>query len=302
MATIEELKTQISSAQDLQSVVKTMKALAAVSIRQYEKAVESLVEYNRTVEMGLQILLKQRHFAESFTIPRSLLNLNEAQSPSQSMIAIIFGSDQGLCGQFNQQIAHHAIAHLNQQDVSPEQLAIAGVGARVIPSLETAGYGVTEAFPVPRSASDITPQVQEIVLTIEQWREERQCDRILLFYNHPLSGASYESRHLQLLPLDPEWLRQLEAREWATSMLPCYTMDWQQLFSALIRQYLFVSLYQAFAASLASENASRLSSMQSAQKNIDERLSDLNSQYRRQRQSSITAELLDVVAGFEALT
>lgn len=302
MATIEELKTQISSAQDLQSVVKTMKALAAVSIRQYEKAVESLVEYNRTVEMGFQILLKQRHFAESFTIPRSLLNLSEAQSPSQSMIAIIFGSDQGLCGQFNQQIAHHAIEHLNQQDVSPDQLAIAGVGARVIPSLETAGYGVTEAFPVPRSASDITPQVQEIVLTIEQWREERQCDRILLFYNHPLSGASYESRHLQLLPLDPEWLRQLEAREWATSMVPSYTMNWQQLFSALIRQYLFVSLYQAFAASLASENASRLSSMQSAQKNIDERLSDLNSQYRRQRQSSITAELLDVVAGFEALT
>ncbi|MEQ8960851.1 MAG: F0F1 ATP synthase subunit gamma, partial [Coleofasciculus sp. C2-GNP5-27] len=89
MATIEELKTQISSAQDLQSVVKTMKALAAVSIRQYEKAVESLVEYNRTIEMGLQILLKQRHFAESFTIPRSLLNLSQAPSPSQSMIAII---------------------------------------------------------------------------------------------------------------------------------------------------------------------------------------------------------------------
>ncbi|MEQ8540877.1 MAG: hypothetical protein RIB93_25905 [Coleofasciculus sp. D1-CHI-01] len=56
--------------------------------------------------------------------------------------------------------------------------------------METAGYAVTEAFPVPRSVSDITPQVQEILLTIEQWREERQCDRILLFYNHPLSLVS----------------------------------------------------------------------------------------------------------------
>ncbi|MEQ9552436.1 MAG: F0F1 ATP synthase subunit gamma [Coleofasciculus sp. G3-WIS-01] len=175
--------------------------------------------------MGLQILLKQRHFADSFTIPRSLINLGEAQSPSQSTIAIIFGSDQGLCGQFNQQIVHYAIAQLDQQDIPSDKLAIAGIGARVIPSLETAGYAVTEAFPVPRSASDITPQVQELVLTIEQWREEQQCDRILLFYNHPLSGASYESRHLQLLPLDPEWLRQLEAREWATSMLPSYTMN-----------------------------------------------------------------------------
>ena len=60
MATIEELKHKIATASDLQSVVKTMKALAAVSIRQYEKAVESLSEYDRTLELGLQILLKNR--------------------------------------------------------------------------------------------------------------------------------------------------------------------------------------------------------------------------------------------------
>ncbi|MGB7443787.1 MAG: hypothetical protein WA919_22210 [Coleofasciculaceae cyanobacterium] len=54
--TTESIKRKINSSQDLQSVVKTMKALAAVSIRQYEKAVESLVDYNRTVEMGLQII------------------------------------------------------------------------------------------------------------------------------------------------------------------------------------------------------------------------------------------------------
>lgn len=60
MTTIEELKHKIATAQDLQSVVKTMKALAAVSIRQYEKAAESLTEYNLTLELGLQILLKNR--------------------------------------------------------------------------------------------------------------------------------------------------------------------------------------------------------------------------------------------------
>ena len=59
MQTIESLKRNIQSAQDLLGVVKTMKALAAVSIRQYQKAVESLSEYNRTVEMGLQVVLKR---------------------------------------------------------------------------------------------------------------------------------------------------------------------------------------------------------------------------------------------------
>jgi F-type H+-transporting ATPase subunit gamma len=79
-------------------------------------------------------------------------------------------------------------------------------------------------------------------------------------------------------------------------------MDWDQLFSSLIRQYLFFSLYRAFVESLASENASRLSSMQVAEKNIEERLKELNTQFHSQRQASITMELLDIVTGFEALT
>ncbi|HLZ18538.1 MAG TPA: hypothetical protein VKO67_02945, partial [Smithellaceae bacterium] len=60
MQTTESLKRRMKSAGDLLSVVKTMKALAAVSIRQYQKAVDSLKDYNRTVEMGLQVVLKER--------------------------------------------------------------------------------------------------------------------------------------------------------------------------------------------------------------------------------------------------
>ena len=78
-------------------------------------------------------------------------------------------------------------------------------------------------------------------------------------------------------------------------------MDWETIFRALIREYLFVSLYRAFADSLASENASRLAAMQSAEKNIEERLEELFGQFHRQRQSTITEELIDIVSGFEAM-
>jgi F-type H+-transporting ATPase subunit gamma len=71
---------------------------------------------------------------------------------------------------------------------------------------------------------------------------------------------------------------------------------------ALIREYLFVSLFRACAESLASENASRLAAMQRADKNIDELLEELNRTFHRLRQSSIDAELFDVISGFEALT
>ena len=83
--------------------------------------------------------------------------------------------------------------------------------------------------------------------------------------------------------------------------LPTFTADWHRLFSALIRQHLFVALYRALAESLASENAARLASMQAAERNIEEHLAGLTARYHQERQESITAELLDIVAGFETL-
>ena len=156
--------------------------------------------------------------------------------------------------------------------------------------------------PVPGSLAGITPRVQDLLVRIEAWREGRGIEQILLFYNTPVHGAAYRATALQLLPVDLSWLQKLEKREWPSRGLPTYTLEWDVLFAALIREYFFASLYRAFAESLASENASRLSSMQAAEKNIEDRLDHLNAQYHHLRQSSITEELLDVVAGYEVLT
>ena len=80
-----------------------------------------------------------------------------------------------------------------------------------------------------------------------------------------------------------------------------FTMDETQLFQALIHEYLFVSLFRAFAESLASENASRLASMQVAERNIEDHLRALSTEARQSRQMTITSELLDIIAAFEAL-
>ena len=78
-------------------------------------------------------------------------------------------------------------------------------------------------------------------------------------------------------------------------------MNEDELAAALFRQYFFASLYRACTESLKSENTSRLAAMQMAEKNIGDRLSELNTQFNQQRQTTITEELLDIVAGFEAL-
>lgn len=292
METLESLKRKIESAKTLQSIVRTMKALAAVNIRQYEKAVESLYDYSRAVEMGFQVLLKTR--------PEEVGRAKTA--PRQRVGAIIFGSDQGMCGQLNDQIVTHALESLKELGLSREDWAALAVGFRVTARLEDAGCAVEESFSVPNSVFGITPAVQEVLMKVSEWRLQAKLDRILLFYNRLVSGATYRPHTEVLLPIDQEWLRNLAAKSWPSRVLPFYTMAWDDLFSSLVWQYLFISLYQSFAESLASENASRLASMQRAEKNIAERLEELTAYFHQQRQMTITSELLDIVAGFEAMS
>jgi F-type H+-transporting ATPase subunit gamma len=185
--------------------------------------------------------------------------------------------------------------------VKKENRIVIAVGMRTADILEDTGQRVLEVLTTPGSTSGITPMVQDITVLLENWRFKRQIEHMYLFFNHYVSGATYRPKTVRLLPVDREWLKNLEMKKWPSKTLPMFTMDWEALFRSLIREYLFVSLYRAFAESLASENASRLAAMQSAEKNIEERLEELFLQYHRQRQMTITEELLDIVAGFEAL-
>jgi F-type H+-transporting ATPase subunit gamma len=288
--TAEALKRKIQSAQDLLGVVKTMKALAAVSIRQYQRAVESLADYNHTVEMGLQIVMKQ-----------SL----EATYPSRVQVkrfgAVVFGTDQGLCGQLNNTIVTHALEEMEKTGVPMQDRVVIAVGVRTADILQDSGQKVFETLTTPGSTAGITSMVQDITMLLEDWRFKSAVEQMHLYYCEYLSGATYHPHTLKLMPVDKQWLTGLRKEKWASRSLPIFTMDWDRIFRALIREYLFVSIYRAFANSLASENASRLAAMQSAEKNIEERIEELDVHFHRQRQMTITEELLDIVAGFEVL-
>jgi F-type H+-transporting ATPase subunit gamma len=293
METVEDLKRRIRSTEDLQSVVRTMKALAAVKIRQFEKAVESLAEYNKAVEMALQVILKDRRE----------VTIGARTGPKNQVGAFVFGSDQGMCGQLNDQIVVHATEELSQfSEVEKPKRLVMVVGQRVSARLQEAGQPVEETLSVPGSVSGIVPKVHRLLSKIDSWQKERNLDQVFLYYCRQLSGASYEPHSVHLLPVDKQWLARIRKKEWPGKSIPIFTMDWDPLFSAMIRQYLFVSLYRAFAESLASENASRLASMQGAEKSIKEQLGSLRLRFHQQRQMSITEELLDIVSGFEALS
>ena len=291
MTTIEELKHKITTADDLKSIVKTMKSLAAVSIHQYEKAVESLSEYDRTLELGWQILL-QRH---------SLGLLKELSRPPEKIGVVVFGSDWGMCGQFNERIAEYTQKYFTALAIKDGNVAMVNVGGKIGDRLKAIGYDCEAGFNLPSSVTGIAGVIQELVLTLEAWRKQQRVNQIIIIYNRIISGTVYRPTRQQIFPLNSKWLQDLKHQKWTSASLPTFTMNEDKLAAALFRQYFFVSLYRACAESLKSENTSRLAAMQMAEKNITERLGELNMEFNQQRQTSITEELLDIVAGFEAL-
>ena len=293
METIESLRRKIETVEELQSVVKTMKTIAMVSIRQYERAVQSLSEYDRTVTMGLQVVVQKQP-------PR--VRQAPLSGTGRKVAAVILGSEQGMCGQFNEQMTAFALDKLSRAAGHPRDLAVIAVGGRVAARLEEAGQPIAQQFDLPGSAAGITPRVQELLVKLEEMQDRGLVHRLLVFHHEPVHRAAYQPRERRLLPLDPGWLTELARARWPSRVLPTFTMEEDRLFFLLLGHYLFVSLFRAFAASLAAENASRLAAMQAAESHIEDRLGELKLQFNDLRQNTITEELLDIMVGFEAAT
>ena len=289
--TMVNLRRQIGGAGDLQSVVRTMKALAASSIGQYEQSVTALADYARTVELGLSVCFREGP-------PMALMEEQKKQANAGPIGAVVFGSDQGLVGQFNEVVTDYAVKALT---ALPGHPSVWAVGERVQARLADAGLQLRGFFPVPNSVKAITPLVGQILLESEMRRSRGEIAELHLFYNRPTSRAVYAPVNQRLLPLDKTWRSELATLPWPTENLPEIIGSKTPTLRALIHEYLFVSLFRACAESLASENASRLSAMQRAEKNIDELLEDLNRRFHQLRQSGIDEELFDVISGFEAL-
>lgn len=289
MQKLEQLQRQVKNAEDLQSIVRTMKIMASVGIHQFEDAADSLGDYYDTLERGLQVVLSNE-FSEASPF---LSSGDEGRAG-----IIVIGSSQSLCGPFDESILTYTLDKIRKDEKRESRFFV--LGERLTGYLRQAGVLIDKEFTLPGSAGGISGLVLDLLDGIEEWQTQQDTRSIRVLHNKPTGKEGYISRSQQLLPLNKHWLERLTDRPWPTNNLPQYTVEAHILFLSLLRQYLFVSLYRAVAESLAAEYTSRLSAMRQAEKKIDERLEKLNQAYTHERQSSITSELLDIMAGFDA--
>jgi F-type H+-transporting ATPase subunit gamma len=287
------LRRKITSAGDLQSVVRTMKALAASSIGQYERSVRALTDYDRAVQLGLAVCLRDSN-------PMTSLATRNDPSGAGAVGVVVFGSDQGLVGQFNQAVVDRSLEAIAALPGDP---LIWAVGERVQSRLLDAGVTLAGLFTLPSSVEAIAPLIGQVLLETEA-RPGRAGEivELHLIFNRRTIGSAYAPVAQRLLPLDENWRRAHADLRWPTANLPEVIGGRMTTVRALIREYVFVSLFRACAESLASESASRLAAMERADRNINELLENLHGAFNRLRQSGIDEELFDVISGYEALS
>jgi F-type H+-transporting ATPase subunit gamma len=288
MATLQSLERKMRTAGDLLSVVRTMKSMASVNIRHYERAVESLEKYRHTVDLAWTVFFRARG------------ELPSGEAGGRG-VCLVIGTDQGMCGPFNDVLLSHVLGREPGMAEAGE-VVYWSAGERIDAAMMDEGRAPELRFPLPGSLTAVDARVLEIVDRIERWHRERGLQRFFVGHNTTRKAGGYEPVLTRVLPLDRPWAERYFRMEWPRRNIPQVNLDLGTFFSRLFSQYLYIALYRAFGQSLAGENAARLSAMQSAEKNIQEMREHLVASHRQQRQNEITEELFDVVAGFTAMT
>jgi len=284
MEGLQVIKKNINSTENLKSIVSTMKAHASSNINQFQNAARASMEYRKVLDMSLFVVLSEEE---------EILPLDEIKNGSK--LHIVFGSDHGLAGRFNERITSFALERIS----TGENERVIIIGQQVFQRLKD-DLNIYKTFMQPQSTDNISSMVNGLLVQIDEIRDEIPIEKIILYYNKPDVNSAFTEETELLFPIDLFELAKKKA-EWDSRSIPTYFAEKQVIISDLIKQYLFITLYRAFCFSLASENASRLASMQSAEKSIDTRLEELNFLFRRERQNSITEELNDIVSGFKAI-
>ncbi len=289
---MEALSKRIKTTQDLRNIVSTMKSLSSVSILQYEQAQKSLIEYTKTIQSAFHALIRNN----AIIIPKT-----KKENSFPGAIAIIIGSDNGLVGRFNKEIIQQAALYLKENNFSVERTVFITVGKRVAALAEQSHFNLFAKYAVSNSIKAINSIASTVIVRMQEAMEKNKATRVLLFYHQRLANQPTRIESLSLLPFELEQYKRFKSKPWATNNIPLITLNPPVLLSKLIQEYLMVLLSGAITMSLAAEHYARMINMQNAEKNIDESLEKMNSEYQQKRQEAITEELIDVVSGSEAL-
>jgi F-type H+-transporting ATPase subunit gamma len=262
-----------------------MRSLAAVRVQQAHGALPAILKYTTVVEAAL---------ADAFSLgpPPAPPAAGEATAREGS-VAIVFSSEQGFVGAFNERVLERAATQLAQPGDS--LLVVGARGASLAAERHLAVAWTTAMATHGGAVVDVARRVAKEVYRRAALGELR---RVVLVYAKGSGGSASEVVVSTLLPFDPT---PYVAADAGAGLPPVVYLPLGQLVDRLVDELLLAELMRAAMESFASENGARLATMEAAHTSIEKKLDELSRDERRLRQDEITTELLDIVTGAEAV-
>lgn len=291
MATLRELKGRIGSVASSEKITGAMKMISSAKMHKAEAALRRLEPFRSQVRTVIGNLLSSD---AAFTSP-----LVTERTQINNALVIVWGSDDGLCGAYNANICKQlavTLADLRDSIGPAAAVTVMTVGKKMYKAAAHLADNKTSVIVAPddiNSKSD-GPAVVNFAQKVRNQFADGAYDRVDVLYMNYISAGRQRSKTLQYLPVLSESLH-----EQATpSGRPClFEPDPATIFNAVIPLFLMAQMQDFFTQNQASEQAARVMAMQSANDNAKTLLEQLQLEYNKLRQQSITSELLDIVGG-----
>ncbi|MDH7500740.1 MAG: ATP synthase F1 subunit gamma [candidate division NC10 bacterium] len=286
MPTLRDIRNRVNAVRNIQQITKAMKMVAAARLRRAQERILHARPYAQKMEEVLRRLV-------CHTAPE-LHPLLVTRNTGRTLLLLIT-ADKGLCGSFNSSILRLGWQFYRRETTEGREVFLMAVGRKARDFLRA--KSVVPQTEYVHIFADLSyahaSRIREEVLRLY---DELNLEAVLLLYNEFKSGGQQKIAWGRILPIEPA--------DPASCPVPVdylYEPSAQSVLEELLPKYLEVQIYHALLESAAAEQAARLAAMEMAHRNAGEMIDRLTLLYNRVRQERITKELLEVVAGAEAL-
>jgi F-type H+-transporting ATPase subunit gamma len=295
MATVQDLKRRIRSVGNTQKITKAFELVASARLRRAQTRIEALRPY---ADRMLELMAVTARASGSVRLP--LLERREVRRVAVLPVT----ADRGLAGAFNAQILRRAFAL--ERELRGEGLEVVwlAVGRRGRSSLAFRGYELVQSWQGFTERPEYS-DAQAVAHKVAELYSNEEVDRVVVIYNHFQSALVQEVTTQDLLPIPEHVIHAGEDDDRQEAALRgdfIYEPEPEEILARLLPVYVETELYRGLLESAASEQGARMTAMRNASKNAGELISNLTLAMNRARQAEITQEILEVVAGADALS
>jgi F-type H+-transporting ATPase subunit gamma len=296
LASTQDLKRRVRSITNTRKVTKAMELVASARLRRSQMRIESMRPY---ADRMLELMAGVSKAAGAVRLP-----LLEQRENVQKVAIVTVSADRGLAGGFNAQVVRRSLALQREAQAAGQEVVWFSTGRKAASTLRFRRLNVVQSW-TGFSERPAYSDAQTLAHAVSEAFVNGDVDKVLVVYNAFVSALTQRVTVRELLPISAALLEEAgEAEEDATGYTPdfIYEPEPEEILARLLPVYVETELYRALLESAASEQGARMTAMRNASKAAGELIDNLTLAMNRARQAEITQEILEVVAGADALS